>query len=229
MGSKRGARDERPVHKVSVSSFLIAKSEVTVEQYRTCVEAGVCAEPNAYDPDHEIKQYCDWGRIDRDDYPINCVSWFQLRTFAEWVGGRLPTEAEWKYAARAGSDADYYFGPTPEKLKSHACYAGNSRKRTDPVGKKRPNAWGLHDLSGNAWEWVGDWLGPYPPEDEIDPEGFPEGSKKVVRGGSVENHASYARISLRRLSAPDGSLSCLSFRLVRTNGPSLRTEPAEAP
>ncbi len=79
------------------------------------------------------------------------------------------------------------------------------------------------------WEWTGDWLGPYAPEPENDPEGFPEGTKKVVRGGSVDNHAAYARVSLRRLHRPDGTLSCLGFRLVRTNGPSLRDDPGDGP
>ncbi|HCH61778.1 MAG: hypothetical protein CL927_05260 [Deltaproteobacteria bacterium] len=142
----------------------------------------------------------------------------------EATGWRLPTEAEWEYYARAGTDLTF---AGSEDIFAVGWIDENSPYTLQPVGARAANAWGLHDLSGNAWEWTGDWLGPYPPEDEIDPPGFPEGSKKVVRGGSVENHASYARVSLRRLNSPDGTLACLSFRLTRTNGPSLRDPPPE--
>ena|GEM_PF-4038967 len=141
-------------------------------------------------------------------------------------GWRLPTEAEWEYMARAGTDASFSGG---EDVLQVAWIDENSPFTLQPIGLKTPNDWGLHDLSGNAWEWTGDWLGPYPPEDEVDPEGFPEGTKKVVRGGSVDNHAAYARVSLRRLHRPDGTLPCLTVRLVRTNGPSLRDDSTPPP
>lgn len=225
--------DEFPVRRVTLRPVVAMRYEVTAGLY-----ADVLSLPS---PDPQARHR-----------PVVDVTWLDAVVFANALserdglepaylvgpsaattevdtdasGWRLPTEAEWESLARAGTDHTYSGG---EDVLSVAWIDENSPYTVQPVGTRAPNAWGLHDLSGNAWEWTGDWLGPYSPSPETDPEGFVEGTKKVVRGGSVDNHDSYARVSLRRLHRPDGVLPCLSFRLVRTNGPSLRDDPGDGP
>ncbi|MBU1898725.1 SUMF1/EgtB/PvdO family nonheme iron enzyme, partial [Myxococcota bacterium] len=104
MGSDKGDNNEKPVHTVRVRDFWIGKTEVTVKQYRACVAAGACSEPNR-------GKYCNWGESGREDHPINCVDWDQAKAFASWAGGRLPSEAEWEYAARSqGQGREYPWG-----------------------------------------------------------------------------------------------------------------------
>jgi sulfatase modifying factor 1 len=224
--------DEFPVRRVTIRALVAMRYEVTEGLYADILglEAAEADRP----------------------FPVTGVTWMDAVRFAnalsshdgleaaytigesaqdtvvdtDATGWRLPTEAEWEFMARAGTDSSYSGG---EDVLAVAWIDENSLYTLQPPATRAPNAWGLYDLSGNVWEWTGDWLGPYPPEPENDPEGFPEGSKKVVRGGSVDNHSSYARVSLRRLERPDGSLACLGFRLVRTNGPSLRDDPGEGP
>ena len=144
MGSRHGDSDERPVHRVHVKRFRLSESEVTVSQYRECVIAGVCTEP-------ERGQYCNWGKRGRDAHPVNCVDWGQARTFSRWVGGDLPTEAQWEYAARAGTHAVYSGADRADEV---GWYRGNARGDTHEIKTRAPNAYRLYDMSGNLWEWV---------------------------------------------------------------------------
>ena len=163
--SGEGDEDERPVHTVTVPAFRMGKYEVTFAQWDACVADGGCG---GYRPDDE-----GWGRGNR---PVINVSWDDAQLFIDWLndktGGnfRFPTEAEWEYAARAGSTTKYHFGDSESQLCRYANHADSSTdysninktcsdgvgKRTAAVGRYQPNAFGIHDMHGNVWEWVED-------------------------------------------------------------------------
>ncbi len=151
--------------------------------------------------------------------PVEQVSWRDVQEFirrlkAQEDGGdgyRLPTEAEWEYACRAGTTGDY-----AGDLDAMAWYSDNSGGETHPVGRKAPNAFGLYDMHGNVWEWVADWYGDYPSGAVTDPKGPESGSDRVVRGGGWYGPARYARSADRDDGAPGLRVSNLGFRLVRT-------------
>jgi formylglycine-generating enzyme required for sulfatase activity len=130
---------------------------------------------------------------------------------------RLPTEAEWEYAARAGSTTAYDFGTDACQLHEYGWYKVNAGGKTHPVGQLKPNAWGLYDMQGNVnvWEWVRDWYGPYPTGASIDPQGSQSGSARVRRGGSWSTGPESCRISKRDGIAPGRLLTSLGFRLLR--------------
>ena len=158
-------KSTKPEHSVQVGEFYLSKTEITVKQYRACVKAGVCSEPDTY-------RHCNWNKPDREDHPINCVSWYQARKFSLWVGGDLPTEAQWEYAARsAGKDRKYPWGNekatcdhTVMKDGKNDTHYGCGKNRTWAVcSKVKGNTdQGLCDMSGNTWEWVRDaWQDDY--------------------------------------------------------------------
>jgi formylglycine-generating enzyme required for sulfatase activity len=122
----------------------------------------------------------------------NKVSWNQSAD-----GYRLPTEAEWEYACRAGSSTAYCFGDSEEELKDYAWYGMKWEDGSQRVGQKIPNRWGLYDMHGNVWEWCWDWYADYPKEDQSDPAGPKEGKERVLRGGACSNPARLLRSALR--------------------------------
>jgi sulfatase modifying factor 1 len=161
MGSENGEDNERPVHRVTVPTFEITKTEVTVLQYQVCVDASICTEP--IEP--TLDQYCNLGKPDREDHPVNCVDWEQAGVFCRWSGGRLPTEAQWEYAARGGGDdIEFPWGNQPATchyavMKDQTVGGdGCGQDRTWPVCSKTAGntAQGLCDMSGNVLEWVRD-------------------------------------------------------------------------
>ncbi|MEW5936833.1 MAG: formylglycine-generating enzyme family protein, partial [Candidatus Thermoplasmatota archaeon] len=129
---------------------------------------------------------------------------------------RLPTEAEWEYACRAGSTTKYCHGDDEARLGEYAWYDANSNKKTHPVGIKRPNAWGLHDMHGNVWEWCEDWYGDYPSGEVSDPHGPSSGSGRVLRGGSWYRGAEDCSSALRAGRAPGLRSPALGLRLARS-------------
>jgi formylglycine-generating enzyme required for sulfatase activity len=146
--------------------------------------------------------------------PVENVSYLNVQAFIERVNERspanhyrLPTEAEWEYAARAGTD---------EELFPDAWTSTNSEGKTHPVGVRQPNAWGLYDMAGNVWEWVNDWYAPYPVGAVADPTGPPIGTSRVVRGGSWLNAAAFARATSRSFDTPSDRTAWVGFRLART-------------
>ena len=155
MGSNENSY-EQPIHSVKVQAFLMSETEVTVAQYRKCVRAGHCTEPDT----------CDYGSPiwtskpgSKEDHPINCVDCGQAQAFAVWAGGDLPTEAQWEYAARGGNNYEYVGSDNADKV---AWYGGNSGGSTHSVKTKKPNGYGLYDMSGNVYEWTLDeWHGDY--------------------------------------------------------------------
>jgi formylglycine-generating enzyme required for sulfatase activity/predicted Ser/Thr protein kinase len=209
MGSDDGEEDERPVHTVELGSFWIDQTEVTNDHFRRCVEAGACQAPAT----------CDWGEPTFEepsqvDHPVLCVDWRAARTYCSWVGGRLPTEAEWEYAARGPEDAVYPWGETFAAGQANFCdescqydyrdtgyndgFAG-----TAPVGNYPAGAsWcGALDMAGNVWEWVADWYdrdyyGSSPPGNPIGPS---NGENRGFRGGSWHDVAADLRAANRCL------------------------------
>jgi formylglycine-generating enzyme required for sulfatase activity len=157
------------------------------------------------------------------------VSWLDAQEFIARLNQhegharyRLPTEAEWEYAARAGTTTAYSFGDDVRELGQYAWYGeGFASGSTHPVGQKRPNPWGLHDMHGNVWEWVQDWYGSnyYANSPGTDPIGPASGTQRVVRGGSWHQTASSWRSAFRRPYAPDYRGISIGFRVLMTETP----------
>jgi formylglycine-generating enzyme required for sulfatase activity len=210
MGSKGRYDWEEPVHTVRISrGFQLGKYPVTNAQYGEFLrEAGGSIEK----PD-----YWDNRRFNQPEQPVVGVSWHDARAFCEWVGGRLPTEAEWEYACRAGTTTEYSFGDNAEQLREYAWFNKNSGNQTQPVGAKKPNPWGLHDMHGNVWEWCEDWFseGYYAQSPESDPPGPAEGSNRVLRGGSWDDGAEFCRSAVRSWIVPRFRYDFLGFRVAR--------------
>jgi len=190
-------------------SYEMSRSEVTVGQYRVCVEAGSCTAPTACDWGEP-----NWGESGRDDHPVNCVSWADAQAFARWAGGRLPSESEWEYAARGGQSYTYAGSNT---IGDVAWYKDNSGGRTHEVCGKNRNGYGLCDMSGNVWEWVEDWHHGSYTGAPTDGTAWlsPTGSYRVIRGGSWNNSATYVRVAFRGRYTPSRRSSHLGFRLAR--------------
>ena len=220
MGSSAGLVDEEPVHTVVIASFELMKTEVTVAQYRACVEAGSCSAPTGESPD----KHCNWGHPGREDHPINCVDWHQAQSFASWAGGRLPTEAEWEYAARSGGKPWTFPWGDEAATCSRAIMTSGSTDGCDanrtwsvcskPAGHSRQ---GVCDLAGNVNEWVQDsWHDSYrgAPGDGSAWEGGAI-SWRVTRGGGWFDPASRLRASDRNWIDPSYHFNILGFRLAR--------------
>jgi formylglycine-generating enzyme required for sulfatase activity len=171
-----------------------------------------------------------WFRADGDTLPVENVTWFEVQDFLSRLSARspgnrfrLPTEAEWEYACRAGTTAAYATGRTIST--ESANYDGRPPGATDasslfrgkpaPVGSFPANAWGLHDMHGNVWEWTDDWHCPYAPGPQVDPKGLCQSSLRVIRGGSWYFRADSARCALRYTHRPQDRGFSLGFRLVR--------------
>jgi len=156
----------------------------------------------------------------RDDLPVEQVSWDDCQEFIKRLNAigkgtfRLPTEAEWEYACRAGSSEAYCFGDNEKQLVDYAWYSDNSNRQPQPVGKKKPNAWGLYDIHGNVWEWCQDWYGNYSSAMTLDPQGPTSGSNRVCRGGSWYHSASSATSAHRNKNVPTVRVSYMGFRIV---------------
>jgi len=154
-----------------------------------------------------------------DNRPVEQVSWQDCQAFCaalskrEGKTYRLPTESEWEYACRAGATTAYCFGDDPAQLGEYAWYVENSDSVTYPVGRKKPNAWGLYDMHGNVWQWCQDWYGDYPRSDQVDPLGPAQGSHRVIRGGSWRYYGRDCRSADRIWFVPVIRLNYLGFRL----------------
>jgi formylglycine-generating enzyme required for sulfatase activity len=148
-----------------------------------------------------------------------CISWNDAIVYCGWVSQllsseyRLPTEAEWEYACRAGSTTAYHFGKDVTELSEYAWYKNNSGLKTNAVGQKKPNCWGLFDMHGNVWEWCSDWYGEYPGSAVTNPTGSSNGLNRVIRGDSWLIEAMYCRSADRFKDNPSTRVSDLGFRL----------------
>ena len=192
-------RDEDEIqHLVPLSAFKMSKNEITFAQYDL-----FCEKTGFEKPEDE-----GWGRGDR---PVINVSWDDANAFATWMGCRLPTEAEWEYACRAGTTSPFNTGSNLTTDQANFDY---HLGKTMPVGSYPANAWGLHDMHGNVWEWCSDWYGDYSSSAQTNPTGPSTGSDRVDRGGSWGNDAHSCRSAFRNLNAPSIRSYYLGFRLV---------------
>jgi formylglycine-generating enzyme required for sulfatase activity len=199
---------EKPVHEVTISQpFYLSKYEVTQGQWEKIMGNN----PSRFT-----------GEPTR---PVEQVSWEDVQQFIKklnkqekekGVTYRLPTEAEWEYAARAGATTAYSFGDDPAQLDAYAWCRNNSEGTTHSVGQKQQNRRGLYDMHGNVWEWVQDWYGTYPAVAVTDPQGPDTDSYRVIRGGGWYGAAGDCRSANRYYAGPGDRDDYLGFRLLRT-------------
>ena len=218
MGSNKGESDERPKHRVSVKAFQLNRTEVTVSQYRACVKARQCMKPNT-------GTYCNWKKQGRGKHPVNCVDWSQARAFCRWAGGRLPSEAEWEYAARGGGKNIQYPWGNQKATCTRAVMddgSGNGcgKDRTWPVCSRTAGntAQGLCDMAGNVFEWVEDRSHRSYKGARVDGRAWTVGSSKfrVLRGGSWDYSAGYVRATYRYSITPTVRIYDFGFRCAMT-------------
>jgi len=213
--------DEKPIRDVTVGDFYIGKYEVTFEEYDKFCDATGRNKP--YDEG--------WGRGKR---PVINVSWNDVTAYCKWLSQqtgktyRLPTEAEWEYAAGGGQNSPLgkgvqgdvllqkWAGTNNESsLGSYAWYSSNSNSKTHPVGTKQPNSLGIYDLSGNVWEWCSDKYGSYSSSSQTNPQGPSLGTVRVIRGGSWSSGATFCRVANRNRYTPTYSNLDIGFRICR--------------
>lgn len=209
---KQGKQDEQPQRTVSISPFWMGAYEVTHDEFDVFFNDHQFAENSKVDAvTRPTPQYIDlsWGMGKEGGYPANSMQQFTALMYCHWlyqktgVFYRLPTEAEWEYAARAGAATIYPFGNDPKELDKYAWYKGNSNKAYQKVGQKAPNAWGLHDMLGNVAEWTLDQYDEQAytkiSDGAVDPLITPTSRHpKTVRGGSFEDEADALRPAARR-------------------------------
>jgi formylglycine-generating enzyme required for sulfatase activity len=217
--------DEKPQHKVIISkSFYMGKFEVTQGQWKKVMNESSFLGFGGKENNPSYFKSCG------DDCPVESVSWNDVQEYIKKLcklekmnpcNYRLPTEAEWEYSAKAGGStrsptggSKYYWGDSIND--EYLWYDGNLGKTTHPVGKKKPNSWGLYDMSGNVWEWAGDWHDSsyYKNSPSTDPKGANSGDYRSLRGGSWNNNARYSRLSYRNSYDPDGRYYGCGFRLL---------------
>jgi formylglycine-generating enzyme required for sulfatase activity len=252
MGSPEdaGDGDEHPAHPVDLSAYCLDRTEVTVARYRECVAGGGCKPAlttekfQFFDQRHldYFDRFCTAALVDHDQHPINCVDWSQADAYCRFTGGRLPTEAEWEYAARGSDGRRYPWGSEPPTGKlingcGSECVEAQQRigledvapmfegtdgfEGTAPVGSFPAGAspFGVEDMVGNVWEWTADWSAPYPEAKAVNPTGpeAPEKKEKVIRGIASWSgeHPQYGSTA-RGAHVPDVRLSVGGFRCAHT-------------
>lgn len=215
----------QPAHKVTLNGFCIDKYEVTVEAYKACSDRGDCKRPDDVpnypktpgpkeptDEQHEktrktYAEFCNFGKPGREKHPVNCLSWYLADAYCQANTKRLPTEAEWEYAARGSDGRKFPWGEEagdaehmnaagtewskweaskglPQSARMYEAddgYVGTAPVGTFPKGKTK---FGAYDVVGNVWEWTADWFQTYTAEEQVNPKGAPTGERKIIRGGS---------------------------------------------
>jgi len=221
--SEENRDSDEPQHRVEITqAFLLSSTEVTQAQY-------------------ELVMGENPSKFKGDDLPVGRVSWLAAAQFCNKLsmrdglslayrissgivtwdvrsnGYRLPTEAEWEYACRAGAETAYHTGGSESDLARAGWYSGNAGKEAHPVGEKTPNAWGLYDMHGNVWEWCWDWYGDYGSGSQMDPQGAARGSNRVIRGGSLNFNVRNCRSADRGRYDPANVGTDLGLRVARSS------------
>ncbi|MEO0777515.1 MAG: SUMF1/EgtB/PvdO family nonheme iron enzyme [Bacteroidota bacterium] len=205
MGYQEGFPEERPVHQVELSPFKISRYEVTVDQFKKFCQY----------TDYQMPPTPSYGW--KGNLPITNITWQEANAFCKWVGGRLPTEAEWEYAARDGGGRARYSGDND--LKTLAVFESNSSGHPNATGTKRPNGFRIYDMTGNVSEWCADWYAKYSTAPEKDPSGPTTGNKKVVRGGAYNSASNSTqdgdqlRATYRNFRPPNAREPYIGFRV----------------
>ncbi len=215
------AANEIP-HRVTVSAFEMQTTDVTQAQWVKVMGSNpsnfksqsncpktYTIQPVQMCPNHPVEQVS-FGDVQEYIRKVN-------ETLHDGYKYRLPTEAEWEYAARAGSQTAYYFGDNTSVMDQYAWYSGNSNSQTHDVAKLQANSFGLYDMSGNVWQWVQDWWGDYSTSDQVNPLGAQSGSYRVLRGGSWYQDARSLRSASCYNFGPSARSHDVGFRLMRTN------------
>ena len=208
-GDEEGRKKDEIQHKVTLSAFKMSKYTVTFEQYDLFCTATGRNKHRAFQ---------------MGNHPVTQVTWYDAAAFAEWMGCRLPTEAEFEYAARANTITPFYTGDcvTTDQANFNGedpytnCEKGENRDKPLPVGSFPPNAFGLYDMHGNIWEWTGDWYGEYDLKDTLNPKGPETGKNKVIRGGGWREPAWECRSAYRSSVYPGNKGAGMSFRIVKS-------------
>jgi len=215
MGDKQGDVDEEP-HKVYIDSFYIDKYLITQEEYEKVMRENPSRWKGKKNPVEQMRwsdavKYCNArSRLENLQPCYNLETW---ECNFDANGYRLPTEAEWEYACRAGTKTSYFFGDNPEKLKNYAWFKENSGGRPRPVGQKLPNPLGLYDMYGNVWEWCNDFykVDYYKESPETNPKGPKRGDTKVLHGGSWNSTSEQCRSSYRYNENPGYTDVCFGY------------------
>jgi formylglycine-generating enzyme required for sulfatase activity len=248
MGSDEGLPLEKPAHKVAIAPFCMDVFEVSTAQFKKCSDEGDCKRAgttNDWDgiTDHERKVFdpqCNVRDVEqRGSHPINCVDWEMADIFCRSYGKRLPTEAEWEFAARGPDGRKYPWGDDPPSGKflnacGKECVAWGKKNQVDetamypsddgwattapvgtyPAGMSR---YGVQDVVGNVWEWVADWYAPYEAADQVEPKGPPEGENRVIRGGAWNGaYDSWVRPTFRYRDNPTKRSYGIGFRCAKS-------------
>ena len=248
MGNNRGGFDEQPTHQVTLNSFQIGKFEVTVSEFKKFIDATGyitdAEQPDTIRLKHGLpprginngtwKMFADGNPLPVSDslHPVGNVSWNDAMAYCNWLSKstgkqfRLPTEAEWEYAAKGGTLTKGYTYAGSERLDEVAWYSDNSERSAHTTGKKLPNELGIYDLMGNHREWCADWYGELyykvsPAENPVGPE---RGTNRVLRGGSWGSQADRIRISFRNADFPYNSALDFGFRIVIPGEPVAKKE-----
>jgi formylglycine-generating enzyme required for sulfatase activity len=207
MGSPKSEKDrkdhEGPQHRVSISKpFYMGVTEVTQEQYQRVTGKNP-------------------SKFRSQQNPVEQVSWKDAEAFCTALSKklgrtvRLPTEAQWEYAYRAGTKARFSFGNADKNMPAHGWYSSTGGGKTHPVAQKLPNAWGLYDMHGNVWEWCADWYADsYTNAETLDPKGPATGKLRIIRGASFCDHSFRCRAAARARHAPDRNWNTIGFRVV---------------
>jgi formylglycine-generating enzyme required for sulfatase activity len=199
--------EDKPAHTVTVNNFFIGKYEITQKQWRSVM---------GKDPMHLAFVGC-------DDCPVERVSWLDIQEFLQKLNAltgknyRLPTEAEWEYAAKGGNKSKNYKYSGSDNIEEVAWCGNTSDSKTHPIGTKKANELGIHDMTGNVWEWCNDWYDKnyYTYSPPKNPQGPASGSTRVIRGGSWVNYPTISRVTFRDINIPTYWNNAVGFRVAR--------------